>query len=45
MNKHGVLLDILKDKVLFVLGRCNYDDDVTFFLKDLTFLFTSAESV
>ena len=45
INKHDVLLDMLKDKILFVLERYNYDDDVTFFLKDLIFLFISTESI
>ena len=36
---------MLKDKVLFVLERCNHDGDVTFFLKDLIFLSVSVGSV
>ena len=45
MNKHDVLLDMLKDKILFVSERCNHDDDVTSFPKNLIFLSVSAESV
>ena len=45
MNKHDVLLDMFKDEILFVLERCNYDDDVTFFLKDLIFLSASVGSI
>ena len=45
INKHDMLLDMLKDEILFVSERCNYDDDVTFFSKDLIFLFISIESV
>ena len=36
---------MLKDKILFISRRYNYDDDVTFFLKNLIFLSTSIESV
>lgn len=38
MNKHGVLLDMLRDKVLFVPGRCNHDGDKVSPREDLTFL-------
>ena len=36
---------MLKDKILFILERYNYNDDVTFFLKNLIFLFISIESI
>ena len=36
---------MLKNKILFILRRYNYDNDVTFFLKNLIFLFISIESI
>lgn len=38
MNKHGVLLDMMVDKLLFVPGRCNHDGDIASALKDLSFI-------
>lgn len=35
MNRHGVVLDILKDTVLFVPGRCDHDGNQTSAPKDL----------
>ena len=41
MNKHGVLLNIIRDKILFVLERCKYDYNVTFSLSSLLFVLDS----
>ena len=38
MNKHGVLLDMLVDKILFVPGRCDHDGNVISFVEELTFI-------
>lgn len=38
MNKHGVLLDMLRDKILFVPGRCSHDGNTVSLDKDLTFV-------
>ena len=38
MNKYKVVLDMLKDKILFLFKRCNYDDNKILILKDLSFL-------
>lgn len=38
MNKHGVILDILRDKILFAPGRCDHDGNATLVLEDLTFV-------
>ena len=38
MNKHGCLLDMLMNKILFILGRCNYNDNNSSSLKDLAFV-------
>ena len=38
MNKHKVVLDMMKDKVLFVPGRCNHDGDMASAEADLSFL-------
>ena len=38
MNKHEVLLDMLKDKILFVPGRCSHDGSKASSPEDLAFL-------
>ena len=38
INKYGVLLDMMKDRILFVFGRYEYDGNLTSPLEDLTFL-------
>ena len=38
MNKHKVLLDMMKDKILFVPGRCTHDDSAPSNIEDLTFI-------
>ena len=37
MNKHGVLLDMIRDKILFVPGRCEYDHNNASNSDDLSF--------
>lgn len=34
MNKHGVLLDMLRDKLLFVPGRCEHDGNAVILTPD-----------
>ena len=38
MNKHGVLLDMLKDKLLFVPGRCHHDGNAVSDSHELRFV-------
>ena len=38
MNKHGCLLDMMMDKILFVPGRCHHDNDNTSSSEELTFI-------
>ena len=38
MNKYRVLLDIMRDKILFLLERCEYNDNIILLAKDLVFL-------
>ena len=38
MNKHKIVFDILKDKMLFVFERCEYDDNKTLASENLSFL-------
>ena len=38
MNKHSCLLDILINKILFILERCNHNDNNLLSLKDLAFV-------
>ncbi len=38
MNKHGVLLDMLQDKILFVPGRCDHDGNAASAAKNFNFL-------
>ena len=38
MNKHDCLLDMIMDKILFVLRRCNYNNNNTSFFKELIFI-------
>ena len=41
MNKHKVVLDMLKNKILFLFKRYNYDNNKILATKDLSFLSTS----
>ena len=41
INKYRVLLDIMKDKILFVLDRYNYNSNKTSIAKDLAILLNS----
>ena len=38
MNKHEVVFDMLKDKILFISERCEHDDNKILTSKDLSFL-------
>ena len=38
MNKHEVILDMLKNKVLFVFKRCEYNNNKISIVKNLSFL-------
>ena len=38
MNKYEVILDMLKNKILFVFERCEHDDNKISITKDLLFL-------
>ena len=38
MNKHKVVFDMFKNKILFFFKRYNYDDNKILILKDLSFL-------
>ena len=38
MNKHKVILDMLRDKILFLFKRCDYDNNKISASKDLSFL-------
>lgn len=38
MNKYEVVLDILRDKILFVPSRYNYDENKSSNIKDIIFL-------
>ena len=38
MNKHEVILDMRKDKILFVFERCEHDDNKVSSSKNLSFL-------
>ena len=42
MNKHEVLLNIIKNKILFVSRRYKYDYNITFNYSDLSFIFNNA---
>ena len=44
MNKYEVVLDMLKNKILFLFKRCDHDDNKILTLKDLSFL-SNAQSV
>ena len=41
MNKHSYLLNILINKILFILERCNYNDNNSLSLKDLVFVLST----
>ena len=38
MNKYEIVFDMLKDKMLFIFKRCEYNDNKTLAFKDLSFL-------
>ena len=38
MNKHKIILDILKNKMLFIFKRCEHNNNKTLALKNLSFL-------
>ena len=38
MNKHGVVLDMLKNKMLFMFKRCEHDDNKASTSENLSFL-------
>ena len=38
MNKYEIILDMLKNKILFIFKRCEYDDNKISTAKDLSFL-------
>ena len=38
MNKHEVLLNIIKNKILFILRRYKYNYNITFSYSDLSFI-------
>ena len=41
MNKHEVLLNMIKNKILFISRRCEYDYNTTFSYSDLSFIFNT----
>ena len=42
MNKYEGILDMFKDKILFLFKRCDYNDNKILATKDLSFLFISS---
>ena len=42
MNKHEVLLNIIKNKILFISRRYKYNYNITFSYSDLLFIFNTA---
>ena len=38
MNKYEVILDMFKNKILFLFKRCDHDDNKILTLKDFSFL-------
>ena len=42
MNKHEVLLNIIKNKILFISRRYEYDYNITFSYSDLSFISNNA---
>ena len=42
MNKYKVVFDMLKDKILFLFKRYNYNNNKILALKDLSFLSTTS---
>ena len=42
MNKHEVLLNIIKNKIFFILKRCEYDYNTIFSYSDLLFISNTA---
>ena len=45
MNKYNCLLDIIVNKILFILRRCNYNNNNTSFFKKLIFIFLKLSSL
>ena len=44
MNKHGCLLDMIMNKILFISRRCNYNNNNTSFFKELIFILLKLSS-
>ena len=44
MNRHGVLLDMMRDKILFVPGRCQHDGNVVSAATELSFVTSQGQS-
>ena len=44
MNKYEIVLDMLRNKILFLFERCDYDDSKILTSKDLSFL-SNASSI
>ena len=42
MSKYSYLLNILKDKILFISERYNYNDNKILLLKKLTFILSTS---
>ena len=42
MNKYEVLLNIIKNKILFISKRYKYNYNITFSYSDLSFIFNNA---
>ena len=38
MNKYEIILDMLKNKILFIFKRCEYDNNKILITKNLSFL-------
>ena len=38
MNKYEIIFDMLKNKILFIFKRCEYDDNKILITKNLSFL-------
>ena len=45
MNKHEVIFDMFKNKILFLFERCDHDDNKISTSKDLSFLSTTSSIV
>ena len=45
MNKHEIVFDILKNKMLFIFERCEYNDNKISTFEDLSFLLKTSSVV